>query len=92
MNFKLDFNTLIRKYNVGIIRDDGSNGDKEMVMAFYHAGFNVYDFNMRDLETKDALSKMNGIAFVGGFSHSDVLGANIWLYQLQKEIKQFIVI
>ena len=42
----------LRKYNLGIIRDEGSNGDKEMAAAFYHAGFNIVDINMYDLINK----------------------------------------
>ena len=34
-------------YNVGILREVGSNGDKEMASAFYDAGFNVFDIRYR---------------------------------------------
>ena len=58
------------------MRDEGSNGDREMRAAFYSAGFDVYDVSMEDLiQEKYNLSEFVGIAFVGGFSYSDVLGA-----------------
>lgn len=64
------------KYKVGILREEGSNGDREMASAFYHAGFEVWDVNMNDIiEKRISLKIFNGIAFVGGFSYADVLGA-----------------
>lgn len=72
-----------RKYSVGIIRDEGSNGDREMASAFYAAGFKVYDVNMEDLISgKTHLDKFNGLAFVGGFSYSDVCGAATGWYNV----------
>jgi len=64
------------KYKLGIIRDEGSNGDREMASAFYHAGFEVWDINMNDIIEKTiTLNNFKGIVFVGGFSYADVLGA-----------------
>ena len=61
---------------VGILRDEGSNGDKEMRAAFYLAGFEVFDICMDDLiQERVCLDEFRGIVFVGGFSYSDVLGA-----------------
>ncbi|MBI4824540.1 MAG: phosphoribosylformylglycinamidine synthase [Nitrospirae bacterium] len=60
--------------NVAIVRQEGSNGDREMASAFYMAGFNTYDVTMTDLiEERISLKEMRGIAFVGGFSFADVL-------------------
>ncbi len=60
--------------NVAIIREEGSNGDREMTSAFYHAGFEVWDITMTDLiEGRANLDNFRGIAFVGGFSYADVL-------------------
>lgn len=60
-----------------ILRDEGSNGEREMASAFHMAGFDVHDFNMNDLlKYSGILSRCKGIAFVGGFSYSDVLGAS----------------
>jgi len=70
-----------KNYNVAIIREEGSNGDREMASAFHICGFNVYDICMNDLITMqyENLDKFRGIVFVGGFSYSDVTGsANGW--------------
>ncbi|MEW6675306.1 MAG: phosphoribosylformylglycinamidine synthase [Nitrospirota bacterium] len=62
------------KPKVAIIRDEGSNGDREMTSAFYQAGFDVWDVTMTDfLKEKIDLNDFRGVAFVGGFSYADVL-------------------
>lgn len=59
---------------VAIVREEGSNGDREMTSAFYEAGFEPWDITMTDImEGRAALSDMRGVAFVGGFSYADVL-------------------
>lgn len=59
---------------VAIIREEGSNGDREMASAFYLAGFEPWDIMMTDLlSEKINLARFKGIAFVGGFSYADVL-------------------
>jgi phosphoribosylformylglycinamidine synthase len=59
---------------VAIIREEGSNGDREMTSAFHQAGFEVWDVTMTDLlEGRANLDDFRGIAFVGGFSYADVL-------------------
>ena len=65
------------KVNVGILREEGSNGDREMAAAFHMAGATVWDISMNDLILSDTnlLSKLQGLVFVGGFSFSDVMGA-----------------
>jgi len=64
------------KPKVAIIRERGSNGDREMASAFYLAGFEVWDVTMTDLlEKRISLDDFQGIAFVGGFSFADVLDA-----------------
>jgi phosphoribosylformylglycinamidine synthase len=61
---------------VMILREEGSNGDREMAAAFHMAGFQVYDVAMRDiLSGRVQLDAFQGIAFVGGFSFADVLGS-----------------
>jgi phosphoribosylformylglycinamidine synthase len=61
------------KPKVAIIREEGSNGDREMTSAFYQAGFEVWDITMTDLLGEKAnLDDFRGIAFVGGFSYADV--------------------
>ncbi|KAJ0977184.1 hypothetical protein J5N97_012658 [Dioscorea zingiberensis] len=62
------------KPKVAIIREEGSNGDREMSAAFYAAGFEPWDITMSDLLSgKVSLDQFRGLAFVGGFSYADVL-------------------
>ncbi len=59
-----------------IIREKGCQCDREMAYALYLAGFDVKDVTMTDLATgREDLTDVNMIAFVGGFSNSDVLGS-----------------
>jgi phosphoribosylformylglycinamidine synthase len=59
---------------VAVIREEGSNGDREMASAFYMAGFEVWDVTMTDLLSGEAdLKNFRGAAFVGGFSYADVM-------------------
>jgi len=61
---------------VAVIREEGSNGDREMAAALHMVGFEVWDVNMHDLKTGTAtLSMFQGVVFVGGFSYADVLGS-----------------
>jgi phosphoribosylformylglycinamidine synthase len=62
------------KPKVAVIREEGSNGDREMTSAFYQAGFDVWDVTMTDLlEGRTDLDDFRGTVFVGGFSYADVL-------------------
>ncbi|MBM3182571.1 MAG: phosphoribosylformylglycinamidine synthase [Chloroflexi bacterium] len=62
------------KPKVAIIREEGSNGDREMTSAFFWSGFEPWDITMTDLlEERISLNQFRGIAFVGGFSYADVL-------------------
>lgn len=64
------------KHKVAIIREEGSNGDREMTSAFFWAGFEPWDVTMTDLlEERISLDGFRGIVFVGGFSYADVLDA-----------------
>jgi len=59
-----------------IIREKGSNGDREMAWSLHLAGFDVKDVHMTDLVSgRENLEDINLIVFVGGFSNSDVLGS-----------------
>ena len=61
---------------VAVIREEGSNGDREMAAALHMAGFEVWDVNMQDLKTGAVtLAVFRGVVFVGGFSYADVLGS-----------------
>lgn len=64
-----------RPPKVGILREEGSNGDREMASAFMMAGFQVYDLTTQDLLNGFSLRDFRGLVLVGGFSFSDVLGA-----------------
>jgi phosphoribosylformylglycinamidine synthase len=62
------------KPKVAVIREEGSNGDREMASAFALAGFEPWDVMMTDLlEGRATLDGFRGVAFVGGFSYADVL-------------------
>lgn len=61
---------------VAIIREEGSNGDREMVASFHMAGFEAWDVTMNDLcKGTVSLEEFRGAVFVGGFSYADVLGS-----------------
>ena len=82
------------KPKVAIIREEGSNGDREMVSAFYLAGFEPWDVTMADLlQGRITLEQFRGVVFVGGFSYADVLdSAKGWAASIRfnnKVWKQF---
>ena len=59
-----------------IIREKGSNGDREMAFALYKAGFRVKDVHTTDLTSgREDLHEVKLIVFVGGFSNADTLGS-----------------
>ena len=59
-----------------IIREKGSNSEREMANAMYLAGFDVKDIHMTDLISgRENLEDIQFIGAVGGFSNSDVLGS-----------------
>ena len=59
-----------------IIREKGSNSEREMANAMYLAGFDVKDVHMTDLISgRENLNDIQFIGAVGGFSNSDVLGS-----------------
>ncbi|XP_049653230.1 phosphoribosylformylglycinamidine synthase, partial [Accipiter gentilis] len=61
---------------VAILREEGSNGDREMAAAFVMAGFQVWDVTTEDLcSGTGTLDGFRGLVFVGGFSYADVLGS-----------------
>jgi len=62
------------KPRVAIVRQEGSNGDREMAASFHAAGFEAWDVHMTDLlEGRITLDAFRGAAFVGGFSYADTL-------------------
>jgi phosphoribosylformylglycinamidine synthase len=65
------------KIPVAILREEGSNGDREMAATFLAAGFEPWDVAMSDLlEGRITLEKFRGVVAVGGFAHADVLDAS----------------
>lgn len=59
-----------------ILREKGSNSEREMANALYLAGFDVKDVHMTDLISgAETLEDIQFIGTVGGFSNSDVLGS-----------------
>ena len=59
-----------------IIREKGTNGEREMAYTLYLAGFDVKDVHMTDLASgRETLEDISLIVFCGGFSNSDVLGS-----------------
>ncbi len=65
-----------RKIKAAIIREKGSNSEREMAHAMYLAGFDVKDVHMTDLISgRENLEDIQFIGAVGGFSNSDVLGS-----------------
>jgi phosphoribosylformylglycinamidine synthase len=62
------------KHRVAVVRQEGSNGDREMATSFHLAGFEAWDVHMSDLlEGRITLDAFRGVAFVGGFSYADTL-------------------
>lgn len=62
------------KVRVAVIREEGSNGDREMAAALHLAGMDPWDVSTSDLaEGRVTLDGFRGAVFVGGFSYADVL-------------------
>lgn len=65
-----------QKPKAAILREKGSNSEREMANAMFLAGFDVRDVHMTDLITgRETLEDIQFIGAVGGFSNSDVLGS-----------------
>jgi phosphoribosylformylglycinamidine synthase len=66
----------VEKPKAAIIREKGSNSEREMANAMFLAGFDVKDVHMTDLISgRETLADIQFIGAVGGFSNSDVLGS-----------------
>lgn len=64
------------RIKAAIIREKGSNSEREMAYMMHLAGFDVKDVHMTDLiEGRENLEEIRLLAAVGGFSNSDVLGS-----------------
>ena len=65
-----------KRPKAAIIREKGSNSEREMANSLYLAGFDVKDVHMTDLISgRETLEDIQFIGAVGGFSNSDVLGS-----------------
>ncbi|UXI16038.1 proline-rich protein 5-like [Sarcoptes scabiei] len=61
---------------VAVLREEGINGDREMIASFYMVGFDVVDVTVTDLINNSInLDLFSGLIFPGGFSYADVLGS-----------------
>ncbi len=59
-----------------VLREKGSNSERELAHALYLAGFDVKDVHMTDLISgRETLDDIQFLGAVGGFSNSDVLGS-----------------
>ncbi|MFD2600872.1 phosphoribosylformylglycinamidine synthase [Flavobacterium suzhouense] len=73
---KVAIDTSKPRPKAAIIREKGSNSEREMANAMYLAGFDVKDVHMTDLISgRETLEDIQFIGAVGGFSNSDVLGS-----------------
>jgi phosphoribosylformylglycinamidine synthase len=64
------------KPRVAVLREEGTNGDREMQAACVAAGLAPWDVAMSDLlEGRVSLDQFQGIIFAGGFSYMDVFGS-----------------
>ncbi len=64
------------KPKAAILREKGSNSEREMANAMFLAGFDVKDVHMTDLISgRETLEDIQFLGAVGGFSNSDVLGS-----------------
>ena len=74
--FKGTLEQPLRREKAAIIREQGTNGDREMAHSLYLAGFEVKDVHISDLmEGRETLEDISMLVFPGGFSYSDVLGS-----------------
>uniref|UniRef100_A0A8C2PS13 Phosphoribosylformylglycinamidine synthase n=1 Tax=Cyprinus carpio TaxID=7962 RepID=A0A8C2PS13_CYPCA len=61
---------------VAVMREEGSNGDREIAASLFMAGFEVWDVAMQDLcSGSTTLDPFRAVVFVGGFRYADVLGS-----------------
>lgn len=66
----------VARPKAAIIREKGSNSERELAQALFLAGFDVKDIHMTDLVSgRENLQDVQFLGAVGGFSNSDVLGS-----------------
>ncbi|CAG4937766.1 unnamed protein product [Colias eurytheme] len=65
-----------KSVKVAVLREEGTNGDREMIASLMMANFEVFDVTMSDLQSKKiTLDAFQGLVFPGGFSYADTLGS-----------------
>lgn len=65
-----------KSIRVAVLREEGTNGDREMIASLMMANFEVFDVTMSDLQNKKiTLDAFQGLVFPGGFSYADTLGS-----------------
>lgn len=73
---KISNNQLSKRPRVCVLREEGINGDREMIASLHMVGFEVIDLTITDLLNKEFdLNTVTGLVFPGGFSFADVLGS-----------------
>ena len=64
------------RIKAAVLREKGSNSEREMAYMMDLCGFDVVDVHMTDLiEGREKLDEIQLLVAVGGFSNSDVLGS-----------------
>ena len=64
------------RIKAAVLREKGSNSEREMAYMMDLCGFDVVDVHMTDLiEGRETLDEIQLLVAVGGFSNSDVLGS-----------------
>lgn len=90
---------LTEQPKVAVLREEGINGDREMIASLIMAGFEVFDVTVTDLNNsshKASLNSFDGLVFPGGFSYADVFGSGrgwaaslIFNHNIRKQLTQF---
>ena len=76
LNVNVNSNNKKNEINAAVIREKGSNSEREMAYMMSLAGFNVKDIHMTDIISgREDLKDVQLLVAVGGFSNSDVLGS-----------------
>lgn len=59
---------------MAVIREEGTNGDREMSAALFMAGFEVWDITVQDLLNEAVnIDQFRGLIFPGGFSYGGMV-------------------
>ncbi len=80
-SFPKDFDGTVKsapkkRLKAAVLREKGSNSEREMAYMMHLAGFEVKDIHMTDLTSgREDLTDVQLLVAVGGFSNSDVLGS-----------------